>query len=62
MTLLFYDKEDFYDFKEAKILEGFSILSITKLIHNLSLVKEVDIRSEIVDLSALTEYNNIQSI
>lgn len=62
MTLLFYDKEDFYDFKEAKILEGFSILSITKLIHNLSLVKEVDISSEIVDLSALTEYNNIQSI
>jgi ATP-dependent Clp protease ATP-binding subunit ClpC len=62
MTLLFYDKEDFYDFKEAKILEGFSILSVTKLIHNLSLVKEVDINSEIIDLSALTEYNNIQSI
>lgn len=62
MTLLFYDKDDFYDFKEAKILEGFSVISITKLIHNLSLIKDVDTNSEIIDLSALTEYNNIQSI
>ncbi len=61
-VLLFYEKDDYYDFKDSKTLEGYSIISITKLIHNLSLIKEVDTNREIIDLSALTEYNSIQSI
>ncbi len=61
-TLLFYEKDDYYDFKDSKALEGYSIVSIAKLFHNLSLIAEVDVDSEIIDLSALTEYNSIQSI
>ncbi|SEI03413.1 AAA domain (Cdc48 subfamily) [Paenimyroides aquimaris] len=61
-VLLFYEKDDYYDFKDSKTLEGYSIISVTKLIHNLSLIKEFDTNSEIIDLSALTEYNSIQSI
>ncbi|MDX1907900.1 MAG: AAA family ATPase [Bacteroidia bacterium] len=61
-VLFFYKKDDYYDFKDSKTLEGYSITSITKLICNVSLVKEIDINSEIIDISALTEYNSIQSI
>lgn len=61
-TLLFYEKDDYYDFKESKSLEGYSIISIAKLFHNLSLIEEVDADTEIIDLSALSEYNSIQSI
>ncbi|OPB87463.1 AAA family ATPase [Elizabethkingia ursingii] len=60
--LLFYEKDDYYDFKDSKAEEGFSIVSIAKLFHNLSLITEVEVDSEIIDLSALTEYNSIQSI
>jgi len=61
-VLLFYEKDDYYDLKDAKSLEGYSIISITKFIHNLSLISELYPESIIVDLSALTEYNNLQSI
>lgn len=61
-TLLFYEKDDYYDFKDSKVLEGYSIISIAKLFHNLSLIPEFDVNSEIIDLSALTEYNSVQSI
>lgn len=61
-VLLFYEKDDYYDFKDSKTLEGYSIISITKLIHNLSLINEIETFSTIIDLSALTEYNSIQSI
>lgn len=60
--LLFYEKDDYYDFKDLKSIEGYSISSITKLIHNLSLIENINIDNEIIDISALTEYNNMQSI
>jgi len=62
MTLLFYEKDDFYDFKESKEIEGYSIISITKYLHNFSLIDEVNIYTEIIDISAITEYSKIQSI
>ncbi len=61
-TLLFYEKEDYYDFRDSKNLEGYSIVSIAKLFYNQSMIPEVDVDSEIIDLSALTEYNSIQSL
>lgn len=61
-TLLFYEKDDYYDFKDSKNLEGYSFESITKFIHNTSLIQEFDSEYTIIDLSALTEYVNIQSV
>ncbi|MUP46553.1 ATP-dependent Clp protease ATP-binding subunit [Gramella sp. BOM4] len=61
-VLLFYEKEDYYDYKDSKSLEGYSIISITKFIHNLSLISELYPETLIVDLSALTEYTTIQSV
>lgn len=61
-TLLFYEKDDYYDFKDSKNLEGYSIVTIARLFNNLSSIPEVDVDNEIIDLSALTEYNSIQSI
>lgn len=58
--LLFYEKDEFYDYKELKDSEGFSISSISKFIKNTDLIQELDATSEIVDLSALSEYNSIQ--
>lgn len=62
MTLLFYEKDDYYDFKESKEVEGFTIISITKLLHNFSLIDEIDTQTEIIDISAMTEYSKTQSI
>lgn len=62
MTLLFYEKDDYYDFKESKEAEGFTIISITKFLHNVSLIDEIDTETEIIDISAMTEYSKIQSI
>ena len=61
-TLLFYDKGDFYDYKESKIEEGYEVSSISKYIRNPDLITEIDSDSEIVDLSVLSEYNNIQFV
>lgn len=61
-TLLFYEKDDYYDFAETKKQEGFSIVSITRFIHNTSLINEFDFSTEIIDISALSEYTSIQSI
>lgn len=61
-TLLFYEKDDYYDFKDSKALDGYSITSITKIISNLSLIDEFDAETEIIDISVLTEYNNIQFV
>lgn len=60
--MLFYDVDDYYDFTESKLQEGYTITSITKFINKSSLIKDVEVSSEIIDLSALTEFNNIQSI
>src|SRR5690554_2465808 len=60
--LFFYDREDYYDYKESKNADGYSISSISKFTRNLELVKEVDINSEIIDVSVLTEYSSIQFV
>lgn len=62
MSLLFYEKDDYYDFKDLKISEGYSIVSITKILHNISAIKDFDVDTQIIDISAITEYNKIQSI
>lgn len=61
-TLLFYEKDDYYDFVESKKADGYTIISITKFIHNTSLISNFDYLKEIIDISALSEYNSIQSI
>ncbi|MGV9003243.1 AAA family ATPase [Flavobacterium sp.] len=58
--LLFYEKDEFYDYKELKDSEGFSISSISKFIKNTDLIQELVTSLEIVDLSALSEYTSIQ--
>lgn len=60
--LLFYERDEFYDYKELKISEGFSISSISKFVKDTSLIEDLDAYSEIVDISGLSEYNNIQFI
>lgn len=61
-TLLFYDKEDFYDYKESKTEEGYNIYSVSKYTRNADLIAEINSYSEIIDLSVLTEYNTIQFV
>lgn len=48
--LLFYEKDDYYDFKDSKALEGYSILSISKITSNISLIEEFDSETEIIDI------------
>lgn len=61
-TLLFYDKEDFYDYKESKTEEGFDIYSVSKYTRNPDLIADINSYSEIIDLSVLSEYNTIQFV
>lgn len=61
-TLLFYDKEDFYDYRDSMTKEGYEISSFSKYIRNPDLIANIDNYSEIIDLSVLSEYNNIQFI
>ena len=61
-VLLFYEKDDYYDFKDSKVLEGYSIISISKITSNLSLINDFDTDTEIIDISVLTEYSNIQLV
>lgn len=58
--LLFYEKDDFYDYKELKYSEGFSIISISKYIKDNDLISGLDPFTEIVDISALSEFTSIQ--
>jgi ATP-dependent Clp protease ATP-binding subunit ClpA len=62
LTLHFYEKDDYYDFKETKISEGYFFESITKFIHNTIDISDIDVEKLIVDISAITEYINIQSV
>lgn len=59
-NLLFYEKDEFYDYKELKQSEGYSIVSISKFTKDNSLIESIDVYTEIVDISALTEYTSIQ--
>ena len=58
--LLFYEKDDFYDYKELKYSEGFSINSISKYVKDNDLISNLDPNTEIVDISALSEFTSIQ--
>lgn len=61
-TLLFYDKEDFYDYKEFKTKEGYEIHSFSKYTRNPDLIANINSYIEIIDLSVLSEYNTIQFV
>lgn len=58
--LFFYEKDEFYDYKELKLNQGISIESVTKFIKNNDLIEELDYDSVIIDISALSEYVSIQ--
>ncbi len=58
--LLFYERDEFYDYKELKYSEGYSIESISKFIKDNDLIQEFDTSSEIIDISVLPEYASIQ--
>lgn len=61
-TLLFYDKEDFYDYKESKTEEGYDISTVSKYTRNPDLIADINSYTEIIDLSVLSEYNTIQFV
>ncbi|EHO10015.1 hypothetical protein HMPREF9714_01700 [Myroides odoratimimus CCUG 12901] len=61
-TVLFYERENYYDFKASKVLEGIKIVSISKYARNLDLISEINVDEEIIDISVLTEYNNMQFV
>lgn len=61
-TLHFYEKDDYFDFKETKISEGYFFESITKFIHNTIDISDIEVENLIIDISAITEYNSIQSL
>jgi len=58
--LLFYERDDFFDYRELKYSEGYSIVTISKFIKDNELIHEVDPETEIVDLSVLPEYVSLQ--
>ena len=58
--LLFYEKDEFYDYKALKFSEGYTIESISKYIKNPSLIESFDYNSEIIDISGLVEYDSKQ--
>lgn len=61
-TLYFYEKDDYFDFKETKLSQGFFFESITKFIHNTIDISDIDVENLIIDISAIAEYNSIQSL
>lgn len=61
--LFFYEKDDFYEYKDLKETEGYTITSITKYLKDTSLIQDVNIDTEIIDISALVEFpTSIQSL
>ncbi|WCM41940.1 AAA family ATPase [Flavobacterium sp. CBA20B-1] len=60
--ILFYDKEDFYDYRESMAEEGLEIFSVSKYTRNPDLITDIDSDSEIIDLSVLTEYDKMQFV
>lgn len=58
--LHFYEKDDYFEYKQLKFSEGYSISSISKFIKNLDLIPEFEYSNEIVDVSVLHEYNSKQ--
>jgi len=60
--LLFFEREDFSEFKEIKKNDGYEILSIIDFLKDNELINGFDHTSEIVDLTVLSSYNQIQYI
>lgn len=58
--LLFFEREDFYEFKEQKKVEGFEIISLIDFLKDNELIKSFDCSSNIIDLSILYTYNHVQ--
>lgn len=61
--LLFFERDVFYDYKEQKIKEGYTIVSISDFLKDLSndaLFEEFDYNSQIIDISALAGYQEKQ--
>lgn len=61
-TLLFYEKDEFYDYRDSKELENINIISISNIIINPDILVTIETEGNIIDLSVLTEYANIQFI
>lgn len=60
--LFFFERDDFYAFKELKRIEGYEIISITDFIKDNNLATYFDSNSHIVDLSILSTYNQQQYV
>ncbi|WDF68680.1 AAA family ATPase [Sphingobacterium oryzagri] len=60
-NLLLYKRADYYELKKEKDLESISIISVTKYINDLSLIDQ-HYFEDIVDISSLSEFKNIQSV
>lgn len=62
--LLFFERDAFYDYKECKLNEGYTIISIGYYLSNLSndvIFEEFDHTTQIVDISALASgYKEVQ--
>ena len=58
--LLFFEREDFYEFKEIKKVEGYEILSIIDFVKNNDLINSIDYTSKVIDLTDLLAFNPIQ--
>ena len=65
-TLLFFEKDSFYEYKEQKSTEGYIIISIGYFLINIadeSIFQNFDYKSNIIDISALAAgYKEIQLI
>lgn len=59
-VLLFYDRDEFFDYKELKFSEGFTIESVSKYIKDNELIQDLNISSVIVDITVLSEYASLQ--
>jgi len=58
--LLFFEREDFYEFKEIKNNDGYKILSISDFLKDNDLINSFDYTYTIVDLTVLQSYNQTQ--
>lgn len=55
-TLLFFERSDFFNFKEVKDTDGFTIDSIMDFIKGKSVIEEIDSIDTIIDITSLSGY------
>jgi ATP-dependent Clp protease ATP-binding subunit ClpC len=60
--LLFFEREDFYEFQELKEAEGYEIIGIFDFLKNKDLINTFDSTINIVDLTVLAAYTHTQYI